>query len=228
MENTIHPTKVISIPVAYISIVMAASTVLLLASLHFLSPEFNPSWRMVSEYANGRYGWILSLMFISWAISSWALAFAIYAQLRTMAAKIGLILLITAGIGEALAAVFDINHEPFHDIAGYISIFGFAIAAMLISTYLSHTQPWSAHKKALLWSANLTWISIVVLVVAFAVMIGTFMQSGAKVDPQAQISVLPAGVIGLVGWANRLLIVVYCLWVLMIANLMLKLRENVS
>jgi len=29
----------------------------MLASLHALSPEFDPSWRVVSEDANGKYGW---------------------------------------------------------------------------------------------------------------------------------------------------------------------------
>jgi hypothetical protein len=52
----------------------AVATILLLASLHVLSPEFDPSWRMVSEYAFGRYGWVLSLMFVCWGISAWALA----------------------------------------------------------------------------------------------------------------------------------------------------------
>ena len=29
----------------------------MLSSLHALSPEFDPSWRVVSEYANGKYEW---------------------------------------------------------------------------------------------------------------------------------------------------------------------------
>jgi hypothetical protein len=48
---------------------------------------------MVSEYANGQYGWVLSLMFASWALSSWALVFAIRLQARTIAGRIGLVLL---------------------------------------------------------------------------------------------------------------------------------------
>ncbi len=38
---------------APLAIGMALVTLLLLASLHFLSPEFDPSFRMVSEYALG-------------------------------------------------------------------------------------------------------------------------------------------------------------------------------
>ena len=61
---------------ARLSLAAAIATLLTLAVLHLLSPEFDPSWRMVSEYANGGYGWVLSLMFASWAVSSWALAFS--------------------------------------------------------------------------------------------------------------------------------------------------------
>jgi hypothetical protein len=56
---------------------------------------------MVSEYAFGHYAWVLSLMFVSWGISSWALAVAIWPDVRTKAGKVGLWFLIVAGIGEA-------------------------------------------------------------------------------------------------------------------------------
>jgi hypothetical protein len=63
------PSKIVT-PAAWLAMIMTAATILLLAALHVLSPEFDPSWRMVSEYALGHYGWVLSLMFLSWAISS--------------------------------------------------------------------------------------------------------------------------------------------------------------
>jgi hypothetical protein len=216
-KNTTSDVPAISLTAARISLATSAAALVFLGSLHVLSSEFDPSWRMVSEYANGHYAWILSLMFAFWAVSSWALAYAIRSQVNTRAAKAGLALLVLAGVGEAMASVFDINHQPFHDIAGYLGILSLPVAAMLISVHLSRTAPWSAFRKALLWTANLTWIGIVLLAAAFGVMIGTFVHSGAKVDPQAKITALPPGVIGLVGWANRLLVVLYCLWVATVA-----------
>jgi len=44
----------LSLPAGRIAIGASAAALMLLASLHVLSPEFDPSWRMVSEYANGR------------------------------------------------------------------------------------------------------------------------------------------------------------------------------
>jgi hypothetical protein len=201
--------------VARLAIAASAAVLLLLASLHKLSPEFDPSWRMVSEYAHGGYGWVLSLMFASWAVSSWALAFAIWSQVRTRAGKIGLVFLIAAGIGEAMASVFDINH-PLHGLAGMIGIGSLPVAAMLISVSLGRTQPWSVAKKALLWTANLTWISVVLLAATFAILIATYTQAGGDMTAGV-VTVLPPGVIALVGWANRLLVVVYCVWVMTVA-----------
>ena len=211
---------------ARLAIAAAALTLLFLASLRGLSPEFDPSWRMVSEYAKGGYGWVLSLMFASWAISSWALAFVLQSQVNTTTGKIGLVFLILAGAGEAMASVFDINHS-LHGLAGIVGIGGLPIAAMLISVSLGRTEAWAAGRKLLLWTANLTWISVVLLAATFAIMIGTFVQSGATIDPQAEITALPDGVIGLVGWTNRLLIALYCLWVIAVAWLAIRLRgEN--
>src|SRR5579872_1548392 len=108
--------------VAFLAAGSAIATILLLAALHALSPEFDPSWRVVSEYANGSYGWILSLMFCAWALSNWALAFELWPEVKTRAGRIGLCLLLMSGIGEAMASVFDINNHPLHEIAGAIGV----------------------------------------------------------------------------------------------------------
>ena len=89
------PSK-ISVAAARLAIAAAAVEILLLAGLHMLSPEFDPSWRVVSEYATGQYGWVLSLMFLAGALSIWSLAFAIRPQVGTNAGKLGLGLLIAS------------------------------------------------------------------------------------------------------------------------------------
>lgn len=212
---TISPTA------ARLAIGAAVAALLFLASLHVLSPEFNPAWRMVSEYANGRYSWILSLMFACWGLSSFALACAIRSQARTAPARVGLILLVIAGIGEAMAAIFDLNHVVLHNVAGLLGMGGLPIAALLISVSLSRIRAWSASRRTLLLTANLTWLSVVLLVAAFVLMVTTFMATGAPTPAQAP-KVLPPGVIGVVGWANRLLVLSYCVWVIAVAREAIK------
>jgi uncharacterized protein YoxC len=207
------------------SILVSLLTLLLLAALHILSPEFNPAWRMVSEYANGNYAFVLSLFFALWGISTWALAYAIWTHVKTKAGRIGLYFLIAAGVGEVMASVFDINHS-LHSLASLIGIPSLAIAAMLISNSLVKDEVWAKAKKSLLLSANLTWISILVMAVSFLILMVTFTQSGAEMPTDSSIvTTLPAGVIGLVGWANRFLVVVYCAWVMIVAWLVIKFRK---
>ena len=200
-----------------LSSVSAIGSLLSLGALHLLSPEFAPSWRMVSEYANGQYGWVLSLMFAFWAVSSWALAYTLWPQVKTTGGKVGLFFLITAGVGEAMGGLFDINH-PLHGLAALIGILSLPIAAMLISVNLSRIQPWAGAKKALLWTANLTWVSVVLMAVTFILLIVTFTQAGGDMTAEATtITTLPVGVIALVGWANRFLVFAYNGWVMTVA-----------
>jgi Zn-dependent protease with chaperone function len=135
-----------------------------------------------------------------------------------IAGKIALGLLIAAGVGEAMASVFDINH-PLHNLAGMISVLGLPIAAMLIGVRLGRTQAWSAAKNVLLWTTNLTWVSLVLMVAALIVMIGEYTRTGNKMTPD---------VVASVGWANRLLVVVYCVWVVTVARQALQLRRRPS
>jgi hypothetical protein len=207
-----------------LAIGMSVAVLVLLAILHSLSPEFNPAWRMVSEYANGKYPMILSAMFFLWGAASWALAYMLWPHMQTTAGKIGLVFLILAGVGEAMAAVFDINHK-LHGLSAMIGIPSLSIAAMLISVALVRTESWSIARTSLLWTANLTWVSILLMAIAFAVMMATYAQAGGDMSANAEaVTTLPDGVIALVGWANRFLIVVYCAWVMTVAWQALKLN----
>jgi hypothetical protein len=211
-------------PAAHIAAGAAVATILLLAGLHILSPEFAPSWRMVSEYAFGHYGWVLSLMFLSWGISSWALAVAIWSQVKTKAGKVGLWFLVVAGIGECMASFFDVTHDTGHGIAGLLGVGGFPVAALLLSVGLGHAEAWHGVRKTLLWIANLSWISVILLVATLVLMTMQLSQANGGHLPQHAPKSLPPGVLGLDGWANRLIVLSYCLWVFVAAWHAIKLR----
>jgi hypothetical protein len=213
---SVPDTATISVPAARVAIAAAGAVLLSLASLHVLSPEFDPSWRVVSEYANGRYGWVLSLMFASWALSSFALVVTVWTQLNGIGGKVALGLLIAAGMGEAMGSVFDINH-PLHGLAGIIGVFSLPIAAMMISVRLGRTEAWSTAKYVLLWTANLTWVSLALMAVALIIMMRLY--AGAGNTPRF---------FAVVGWANRLLVMVYCAWVVTVARQAIQLRRNRS
>src|SRR3989440_186007 len=230
MKNGVltRDTPKIEVIGARISIGAAAATLLLLASLHVVSPEFDSSFRMVSEYALGHYSWVLSLMFLAWGISAWALAVALWSQVKTRAGKVGLWFLVIAGLGEAMASVFDITHDTGHSIAGVLGIGGFPIAALLLSVSLGRLQAWRGAKSLLLWIANLNWISVVLLGATLVLMTVQFAQAYGGHLPQHAPAQLPAGVLGLDGWADRLFVLSNCLWVCVAAWQAMKLGETRS
>lgn len=218
-------TSTITPLITRVALAAAGAVLLLLAALHALSPEFDPAWRMVSEYANGQYPWVLSLMFVAWAISSWALAVALRAHIKTLAARVGWGFLIAAGVGEAMAALFDINHG-LHGLAALIGMGSLPIAALLISLSLSRTPTWANAKQPLVWTANLTWISVVLMLASFIILMVTYSQVGGDMTSQIAPATLPAGVIAFVGWANRFLIIVYGAWVMTAAWLAMQAQQH--
>jgi len=201
----------------WFAIFATGATIFLLLILHVLSPEFSPSWRVVSEYAFGRYAWVLSLMFLSWGIGSWALVVTIWSQIHSNSGRVGLWFLIIAGVGEAMASVFDIQHPIGHGIAGLFGVIGFPIAALLLSAALGRNETWRAARKPLLWIANLSWISVVLLVATLAIMTMQMARINGGHLPQHAPKSLPPGVLALDGWADRLIVLSNCAWVLVAA-----------
>jgi len=208
---TIDPRK-ISVPAAATALAAAAAALVLLAALHVLSPEFSPAWRMVSEYANGRYPSVLSAMFVAYGMSSLALALAIRSQLETRSGRIGLAALVLAGAGQAAAAAFDINHPLLHELAGVVGIVALPIGAVLISRTLAREPGWSSAGRQLRWTAHLTWIGVVLFVASFPLMMATFVLAVGALPP-APPRELPHGVVAIVGWTDRLLVLSASAWV---------------
>lgn len=207
---TASPT--ISLMSARLSFATGATVLVLLAALHVLSPEFDPSWRMVSEYALGDYGWVLALLFLVGALSCVALFFAIRSHIRTVGGKIGLGFLLAAAVGMGMSAVFDFSHN-LHGLAALIGVPSLPIAAMLTSVSLVRNPAWSPVRRLLLLTANLTWISVALLIATLFIGLS---QSGGEFGP---------GV--LIGWPNRLWFVAYCAWLMVAARRAIQLGGDV-
>jgi hypothetical protein len=210
---------------AHVALAAAVAPPLLLVCLRLLSPEFDPSYRMISEYALGSFGWVLSLMFLGWGLSSCALAYAIRSEVRTRGGRVGVVFLVVAGLGQALASVFDIRFDVMHSVAGAMGILGLPAGAVLVSLSLQRNPAWSPVRILLLVLAHLTWISRALLIVTFILLAASFMATYGALPDQAP-PTLPDGVIGLVGWADRLLVVADCAWVAAVAAFAIRLRYH--
>ncbi|HKA22664.1 MAG TPA: DUF998 domain-containing protein [Blastocatellia bacterium] len=78
----------------------------LLAVLHIIKPEYDPSWRMISEYEIGRFGWATQLAFMSLAIASVSAIAAVWSQAKSIISYIGLVLLFVAATGMIIGGLY--------------------------------------------------------------------------------------------------------------------------
>ena len=227
MDNLQQSTNQ-NLMLAKATITAALLSLLCLFILHFVSPEFEPSWRMVSEYALGNHKWLLTLFFLLWGISSVCLAILMRGFITSKAGKAGIILLFISGAGEILASIFDVSHS-LHGLAAFLGIPTLPIAALLISYHLKSKELWTEYKKSLLLSAHLTWISLVLMIITMVVMITGFQNAGIEFKEGSEPpKSVPDGVIAIGGYANRILIIAYILWLIIVAKRILKFQTKNS
>jgi hypothetical protein len=58
MKNSAHASNRTALVASRMAIIFSVTFLAILFLLHFLKPELDPSWRMISEYEIGRYGWM--------------------------------------------------------------------------------------------------------------------------------------------------------------------------
>ena len=204
---------------AKLAIFFAILALAALLLLHFLSPEFDPAWRMVSEYALGDYNVVLLLMFTCWALSTWAITWVVKPLLNTRGGKIGWALLVISGLGMLAGGIFAIPH-PLHGFAALMGLPTFCVASLLVTISLRKNDQLTDHIS--LWPAHLPWISLVLTGVAMGIMMSGLRKAGVDMSSGKPLETLPAGVTGVVGWVNRLLIIAYCFWNCYIARKLLR------
>ncbi len=164
-QPTTNPVSGAAAVAAKITLVSGTLFAVLLLALHLLEPEFDPAWRFISEYALGRFGWIMNLAFVALATSLGACAVAVSAQVRTWYGYTGLAGLGLAAMGTLLAAIF--NTDPIttsHDamsLSGSLHVVGASldytpVAALLLSFALARHQVWRPRRPHLFLTALLT------------------------------------------------------------------------
>ncbi len=212
MLSTNEHTSRRSFLLARVSTGSAAVAVIALGVLHFTDPEIDPSWHMISEYAYGPNGWILTVFFLCWGISSWIAAAAVFPLMKGVAGKTGVVLLALAGTGAIMGGLFDVRHE-LHGAAFGLGVPSLPIAALLISTSLK--KRYALERTRLMTFAHATWISVIVMAAAMVIFISGLKSAGAF-DPEAKtmLTMLPDGVIAMIGYTNRLLVLSYLAWVI--------------
>jgi NAD/NADP transhydrogenase beta subunit len=205
---------------AYVSIVLVCAFLTILVLLHFLKPELDPSWRMISEYEIGRFGWMMRLAFFCWGASVLALTIAIGPSLQHTSGTIGRWWFILIAIALFGAGVFKSNAitdrtpgraNTLHTLCGMIVILTFPAAATVAVYSLRLSPMRSASQGPLILTTAVAWIGMI-----------TFF--GSLVS--ARIKNPSAGEVGgprvYQGWPNRFMVATYAAWIVVVAVLALR------
>jgi hypothetical protein len=208
----------VTAPAARLAIAGSIAVALTILALHAIRPEYEPSWRFISEYAIGPGGWIMQTAFLLWAASCGALALALRGHVRSRAGKAGRIVLLVVAAALVAAGLFPqdpVTAPPeahtlsgtIHALASMIGIPGIPIAAMLISSSLWRTDPhWRPQRLVLMASAHATWISLA----AMAAYLAWAVPQSGGFTPEV-----------MAGWMNRLVVVTFLAWQIAMASLMI-------
>lgn len=188
----------------------AGLALLALGALHVLRPDLDPSRQMISEYAIGRFGWLMTVCFALFAAASGSLFVALMRNTSTLVGRIGLIFLLVAASGLVMGAAFrtdPISTAPdamtfsgrMHGMSFMIGVPGVLFATLLLSLALRTHETWVG--LPLLSLTAIIWLSLAVMAVAI---VATMKHLGVDVS-------------SIVGWTNRLFMAGYALWVIVVA-----------
>lgn len=202
-----------------LTIIAAITFVVLLGALHFLNPDLEPSWRVISEYALGPYGWLMRVAFVCLAASCLALVVGIRPHMRSLAGRIGLAFLVVSAAGMLIAAAFTtdpITTNPeartstgkLHEIGAMLDVT--PVAAVLIAWSLGRRNPaWSSARRVLYLTTALTSLALLAFFITLGV---TLSANNGTFGPEVPI-----------GWPNRLMVLTYCIWLVATAKRAIKL-----
>src|SRR5215831_5744477 len=153
----------ISTVAAVYSLAATALAVVLMALLHALEPEFDPSWRTLSEYSLGRYGALMRVAFL--AMGTGVIAAAVALWRVTGPWSLGLVVVAIGPLGAAFVDTDPVTtpraqmsrRSNVHAALGALFFLGFPMAATVagISAALD-----PAVGPLLAWAAIVPWLAL--------------------------------------------------------------------
>ena len=219
MKNSSHRSNETSFIASRMSVIFSTAFI---SILFLLKPELDPSWRMISEYEIGRYGWLMRLAFFCWGSSVLSLLVALRGSLRTMGGKVGYVWLVLIGIALFGAGIFATNAitdttpstaNSLHTLCGAFVILTFPIASSLVVGSLRRNEEWNTARSHLFWVQTLVWLSMFMYFGAIIVS-NAINPSAGRVGPEVYI-----------GWPNRFMVVIYNVWLITVATKVKKLSS---
>jgi len=191
----------------------AALALIALAALHVLKPELDARRTMISRYALGRHGWVMALCFASFSTASACVVIALVGRVPSALGFVGLALLVVAAVGLAMASLFPmdpVSTPPaqmsftgrMHGVSFLIGVPAQVLGAFVLS--LALVQQGSHPALPLTALTVLIWLCLII-------MIGIMAMVGPGKPPD------PNGPERFIGWPNRLFMISYGAWLMVVA-----------
>jgi uncharacterized protein DUF998 len=207
-----------SLVAARVAIGAAVGALVALAALHALKPEVHPSRTMISQYALGRFGWVMAVCFAAFSAASACLCIALFGRVASALGLVGLAFLFAAAIGLAMAAVFPMDPVStpraqmsfsgrMHGVAFLTGVPAQIVSVLLLSLALGRQ---GSHPSApLLVLTAVIWFSLVTMIAIMAIV-------GPGRAPN------PNGPERFLGFPNRLFMIAYGVWLIVVASPMAR------
>jgi len=221
------PVTAVSLTAARLSIAAVIAYQAILIALIFIRPDLDPSWHTISEWAIGRFGWIMVLAFLVSALSYGSLFVAIRSQIRGAWGMVGLGILAICIVGTVGVGLFVTDPMPLppqkgvstsgllHVIFGTSALMLLPFAALLVNLSLALKNPdWAPARRALLWTAGLPLLGLAGFVVHLAVV----------VMPMGDDAYGPGDPLG---WPPRFVFLSYMVWLITLASQAIRLKQRV-
>ena len=154
---------------AWVSIVGTVFFVFAVTALHFLRPDYNPTTRLLSDYAVGPYGYLMTAAWFALGLVCFALALGIRDGMGPSRAKsAGSVLLGVGAVGAFLTGIFppDLEGSPstttgaIHLVFGSISFVAFFVAIFVNSWGFRTNPAWRSNYRA---SLALGFAAVIIL-----------------------------------------------------------------
>ena len=164
-----HKVEGMSVFFATASIACFTYSVLALLLLHVLRPDYAPAHHMISDYAVGPYGWVMTIWFLAMSCGCLMLLLGLVRSgPNTIAARIATLLLGVASIGLVVSAIFPTDVQPpstrtgeIHDMSFLVNIVSILLAIVLLSVNFGSQPRWRPYRRTALTLAGLIALAAV-------------------------------------------------------------------
>lgn len=202
------------VDVPSLSMGLALLFLLLLAALHRLKADLDPSWHFISEYEIGRHGWLMQAAFLVLAGSNLAILAAVRPAIRGVFGWMGMALFLVGTIGTVLAGLYvsDSITTPaematdsgrMHNLGGSLGLAGI-VGTWMVSASLLRAESWKPARRAVALATAIVTVGFLIAFVSIATLAA---RSGGVFGPDVP-----------VGWPNRIGILSGCAWLLIVGS----------